>query len=109
MAIGVRMAQEAERAIQMQGVILTQLTNEFTQLEKEGFGVPTDIRTLAIKMRSSYAAKLGLEEGKANKFITALDTLYNIGERYNAGNQDTAIADARRLNLFKKLLIGIKV
>jgi len=97
MAVGVRMAQEAERAIQMQGIILTQLTNEFTQLEKEGFGVPTDIRTLAIKMRSSYAAKLGLEEGEANKFITALDTLYNIGERYNAGNQDTAIADARRL------------
>ena len=97
MAIGVRMAQEAEKAIQMQGIILTQLTNEFTQLEKEGFGVPTDIRTLAIKMRSSYAAKLGLEEGEANKFITALDTLYNIGERYNAGNQDTAIADARRL------------
>ena len=92
-----RMHQQAEKAIQMQGVILTQLTNKYTQLQEENKGVPAEMRTTVIKMRNAYAEKLGLEKENANKFIDALNSLYNIAGRYNAGNQDTAIADARRL------------
>jgi len=97
MAMDQRIGQQLEKAIQTQGIILTRLTNKFTEFDEKGYGVTDDVRTLAIKMRSAYAANLGLEERKANKFINALGTLYNIGERYNAGDQDTAIADARQL------------
>ena len=97
MAAAQKMHQQAEKAIQMQGVILTQLTNKYTQLQEENKGVPAEMRTTVIKMRNAYAEKLGLEKENANKFIDALNSLYNIAGRYNAGNQDTAIADARRL------------
>jgi len=97
MATAQKMHQQAEKAIQQQGIILTQLTNKYTQLEEENKGAPAEMRTTVIKMRNAYAEKLGLEKENASKFIDALDSLYNIAGRYNAGNQDTAIADARRL------------